>query len=105
MADPDSRNEWGLPTIDVTAEPMAAQLTQIDASHRKNDALPWVVLVAIVACSMGGAALGISVGARDRANEAERIAKQETRLQRLELDEIKVALQTQGIRVHEGSTP
>jgi hypothetical protein len=105
LADSDARNEWGLPQIEVTASPLSAQHTQIDASNRKNDALPWVVLVAIVACSMGGAALGLSIGSRDIANEAKRIADRETRLQRLELDEVKVALQTQGIKVHEGSTP
>jgi hypothetical protein len=104
-ADVDVRNEWGLPAIEVTAQERANQTTQIDASNRKNDALPWVVLVAIVACSMAGAAIGLSIGARDTANEAKRIADRETRLQRLELDEVKVALQTQGIEVHEGSTP
>jgi hypothetical protein len=105
LADVDTRNEWGLPQIEVNAQPLAAQHTQIDASNRKNDALPWVVLVAIFSCSMAGAAIGLSIGARDTANEAKRIADRETRLQRLELDEVKVALQTQGIKVHEGSTP
>lgn len=33
------------------------------------------------------------------------IAERESRLQRLEVDEMKVALQVQGIKVHEGSTP
>lgn len=105
IADPDSRNEWGLPRILVSAHPLAAQHTAIDNSNRKNDALPWVVLVAIVACSMAGASLGISIGARDDALEAKRIADRESRLQRLEIDELKVALQTQGLKVHEGSTP
>lgn len=105
LNDGDERNEYGLPAIEVTAHLGAAQSTQIDNSNRKNDALPWVVLVAIVSCSMAGAALGISIGARDDALEAKRIADRESRLQRLELDEVKVALQTQGIKVHEGSTP
>ena len=79
--------------------------TEIDNSQgkRTNDALPWVVIaiVATVACSMAGVALGLSIGSRDTANRAER----ETRLQRLEVDELKVALQVQGIKIHEGSTP
>jgi hypothetical protein len=95
------RNEFGLPPIEVTAHERANQTTQIDASNRKNDALPWVVLVAIVSCSLGGVGLGLGIGARDVANKAER----ESRLQRLEIDEMKVALQTQGIKIHEGSTP
>lgn len=33
------------------------------------------------------------------------IAERESRLQRLEIDEMKIALQVQGIKVHEGSTP
>lgn len=44
LSDDDSRNEWGLPLIEVTAQPLAAQHTQIDASNRKNDALPWVAI-------------------------------------------------------------
>lgn len=44
IADPDSRNEWGLPRILVNAHPMAAQHTEIDNSNRKNDALPWIAM-------------------------------------------------------------
>jgi hypothetical protein len=44
---------------------------------------------------------GISTYAAVKASIAER----ESRLQRLEVDEMKVALQVQGIKVHEGSTP
>lgn len=102
-AEADTRNEWGLPPVEVTAHERSNQTTVVDQSVNKT--LPWVVLVAIVACSLGGAALGLSIGARDTAVEAKRIADRETRLQRLELDEMKVALQTQGIKVHEGSTP
>jgi hypothetical protein len=77
--------------------------THIDNSQRRNDALPWVVIaiVATVACSMAGVSLGISIGARDAASIAER----ESRLQRLEVDELKIALQVQGIKVHEGVSP
>lgn len=53
-----------------------------------------VVLGVLVAIGFGvyGAILG-------------RIAERESRLQRLEVDEMKIALQVQGIKVHEGSTP
>lgn len=98
-AESDVRNDWGFPPIEVTAHERANQTTNVDQSVNKT--LPWVVLVAIVACSLGGAALGISIGSRDTANRAER----ETRLQRLEVDELKVALQVQGIKTHEGSKP
>lgn len=77
----------------------------VDQSRFKkiNDALPWVVIaiVATVACSISGVSLGLAIGSRDTANRAER----ESRLQRLEVDELKVALQVQGIKTHEGSTP
>jgi hypothetical protein len=74
---------------------------------RKNDALPWIVIaiVSVVACSMSGVALGLSIGARDDAIEAKRVAERETRLQRLEVDELKIALKMQGIETHEGSKP
>lgn len=103
VVDTDVRNKFGFPkalrnlsNLIRTTGPVTA-----DQSIGKNDALPWVVLVAIVACSLAGVGLGLSVGARDTANRAER----ESRLQRLEIDEMKVALQTQGIKIHEGSTP
>lgn len=105
---PDKRNRWGFPRgLRNTLRNLIRTRGHVtaDQSIGKNDALPWVVLVAIVACSMSGIGLGLSIGARDTANEAKRIADRETRLQRLELDEVKVALQTQGIKVHEGSTP
>jgi len=76
-------------------------------NKRTNDALPWVIIaiVAVVACSMSGIALGLSIGARDTANQAKYLAERETRLQRLEVDELKVALKVQGISTHEGSSP
>jgi hypothetical protein len=95
----EDRNAWGFPPVEVTAHERANQTTNVDQSVNKT--LPWVVLVAIVACSLGGAALGLSIGTRDTANRAER----ESRLQRLEIDEMKVALQVQGIKTHEGSSP
>jgi hypothetical protein len=98
-ADAEARNDWGFPPIEVTAHEKANQTTNVDQSVNKT--LPWVVLVAIVSCSLGGVGLGLGIGARDVANKAER----ESRLQRLEVDEMKVALQVQGIKIHEGSTP
>lgn len=98
-ADPERRNEFGFPPVAVTAHKRAAQTTNVDQSINKT--MPWVVLVAIVSCSLAGAGLGLSVGARDTANRAER----ESRLQRLEVDELKVALQVQGIKIHEGVKP
>lgn len=98
-AETDERNDWGFPPIEVTAHEKAYQTTNVDQSVNKT--LPWVVLVAIVSCSLGGVGLGLGIGARDVANKAER----ESRLQRLEVDEMKVALQVQGIKIHEGSTP
>lgn len=59
------------------------------------------VVVALLAIAGASLAVGLAIGARDDSHRAER----ETRLQRLELDEMKVALQTQGIKIHEGSTP
>ncbi len=98
-ADAEARNDWGFPPVEVTAHEKANQTTNVDQSVNKT--LPWVVLVAIVSCSLGGVGLGLGIGARDVANKAER----ESRLQRLEVDEMKVALQVQGIKIHEGSTP
>ena len=66
-----------------------------------NKPMPWLVLVGIIS----GIALGLAIGARDDALEAKRIAERETRLQRLEVDELKVALKMQGIETHEGSKP
>lgn len=60
-----------------------------------------LVVVVVLAIALASIALGLSIGARDVSNKAER----ESRLQRLEVDELKVALQTQGIKIHEGSTP
>lgn len=98
-AEPDDRNDYGFPPVEVTAHERANQTTKVE--QHINKPMPWIVLVAIVSCSLGGVGLGLGIGARDTANRAER----ETRLQRLEVDELKVALQVQGIKVHEGSTP
>jgi hypothetical protein len=96
--DDEERNDFGLPLVAADAQDNRGNFNQ---QVEINKALPWVVLVAIVSCSLAGVGLGLGIGARDTANRAER----ESRLQRLEIDEMKVALQTQGIKIHEGSTP
>jgi hypothetical protein len=70
----------------------SASVHVVHAMHPVVQAI--VVGVSITALGFGvyGAVLG-------------RIAERESRLQRLEVDEMKVALQVQGIKVHEGSTP
>lgn len=75
----------------------AASVIQIESNKLVG------VFVVLALLAVGGAALaiGLSIGARDTAKQSER----ESRLQRLEIDEMKVALQTQGIKIHEGSTP
>lgn len=103
IEDCELRDQFGNPPLAKIAgntAPITAQQS-IDNSRNKNDALPWVVLVAIVSCSMAGIGVGLAVGAKHEAAKAER----ETRLMRLEIDEMKVALKTQGIETHEGSTP
>lgn len=77
--------------------PQAASVIQIES----NKLVGLFVVVALLAIGVAAYALGLAVGARDDANEA----KKEARLQRLEVDEMKVALQVQGIKVHEGVTP
>ena len=70
----------------------SASVHVVHAMHPVVQAL--LVLGVLVAVGFGvyGAVLG-------------RIAERESRLQRLEVDEMKVALQVQGIKIHEGSTP
>lgn len=70
----------------------SASVHVVHAMHPVVQAL--LVLGVLVAVGLGvyGAVLG-------------RIAERESRLQRLEVDEMKVALQVQGIKTHEGSKP
>lgn len=75
----------------------SASVIQVES----NKLITSLVAVVVLAIGLAALALGLSIGARDMAAKAER----ESRLQRLEVDELKVALQTQGIEIHEGSTP
>lgn len=87
------------PTKLIAAEvgTQGASVIQVES----NKLVGLFVVVALLAVALSSIALGLSIGARDTSNRSER----ETRLQRLEVDEMKVALQTQGIKIHEGSTP
>lgn len=75
----------------------AASVIQVES----NKLVGVFVVVALLAIGVAFLALGLSIGARDTAKQSER----ESRLQRLEVDEMKVALQIQGIKTHEGSSP
>jgi hypothetical protein len=75
----------------------AASVVQIE-SHKLVGTL---IVLSVLAISLASVALGLSVGAKETAARSER----ESRLQRLETDELKVALQVQGIKTHEGSSP
>lgn len=63
--------------------------------HAMNPVVQAILVLGVIA------AIGISTYGAVKGGIAER----ESRLQRLEVDEMKVALQVQGIKVHEGSTP
>lgn len=79
--------------IDAYADRQSAQVIQVESSKL----LVPMMFITFIACLIGATALGISIGARDTANRAER----ESRLQRLETDELKVALKVQGLKTHE----
>jgi len=98
MSGPDTQS-WGDVPMGFHAESKerSAQVIQVESSKLL---LP-VIFIALIACLLSGAAIGLSVGARDTANNALKIAERETRLQRLETDELKVALKAQGIKIHE----
>lgn len=63
--------------------------------HAMNPVVQAILVLGVIA-AIGIATYGAVKGG---------IAERESRLQRLEVDEMKVALQVQGIKVHEGSTP
>jgi hypothetical protein len=70
----------------------SAAIHVVHAMHPVVQAIVVTVSIAALGFGVYGAVLG-------------RIAERESRLQRLEVDEMKVALQVQGIKIHEGSTP
>lgn len=63
--------------------------------HAMNPSVQAILIVVAIVTA------GLSTYAAVKSSIAER----ESRLQRLEVDEMKVALQVQGIKTHEGSTP
>lgn len=73
--------------------PQAASVVQIDS----NKLVAPLVFVATLAISLAAVSLGMAIGARDTASRAER----ESRLQRLETDELRAALSRAGIRTHD----
>lgn len=70
----------------------AASVVQIES----NKLVGLLVVVGLIAVLLASVALGLSIGARDLASKAER----ETRLQRLETDELRAALSRAGISTH-----
>lgn len=61
----ETRNEWGLPPVEVTAHERSNQTTQVDQSVRKNDALPWVFVAGVI----GACALGMAIANQGRIND------------------------------------
>src|SRR5690349_5598848 len=97
MSGPDTRplgDNW--PQIKVEGRGHSTS-SRVHNDNSTNKPMPWLVLCGIIS----GMSLGLAIGARDNGLKAER----ETRLMRLEVDELKVALQVQGIKIHEGSSP
>ena len=87
-----------LPQLSEQKGPISLTLT-IDKSVGKVAA--WVVGLIVAMAMLVGAGIVMSVWMIIAYGETER----EVRLQRLEVDELKVALQVQGIKTHEGSSP
>lgn len=77
--------------------PQAASVVQIES----NKLVAVMIVLAVIAISLASISLGLSIGAKETAARSER----EARLQRLETDELKVALSVQGIKTHEGFSP
>lgn len=70
----------------------SASVVQIE-SHKLVGTLIVLSVLAIALASIG---LGLSIGAKETATRAER----ESRLQRLETDELKAAVVRAGIKIH-----
>ena|SRR5687768_2574970 len=82
-------SSWLSPHVDR----QSASVIQIESGKLVHAAL----FIAFAALTLGGIGLGLSISARDTAARAER----ESRLQRLEVDELRAALARAGIRVHD----
>ncbi len=104
--EPEKRNSYGLPSI-----PHNSGNVYSPVDNSVNKSLPWMVLIAVVSCSMAGFAIALSIGARDVALRAEKTARdqddnldkkvlREARLLQLEIDEQGAALNRAGISLH-----
>lgn len=86
------------PRIDMYASPYVTERSASVIQIESNKLMPWLFLV----CMLSGVSIGLSALAVNLANKAER----ESRLQRLETDEMKVALSIHGISTHQdGDSP
>lgn len=83
------------PTVHAspTVGAQGASVIQVES----NKLVGLLVVIGVLSILVGAVALGLSVGARDMASKAER----ESRLQRLETDELRAALSRAGIRTHD----
>ncbi len=80
---------WLSPHVDR----QSASVIQIESGKLVHAAL----IIAFVGIALAGIGLGLSISARDTATRAER----ESRLQRLETDELRAALSRAGIKTHD----
>lgn len=71
----------------------SASVIQIESGKLVHAAL----IIAFIGLTLAGIGVGLSIGARDTAQRAER----ESRLQRLEVDELRAAIARAGISTHE----
>lgn len=110
MSDYDPR--W--PSVGANVSGQGAQVIQIES----NKAVPIAVAIVAVALTLAALAFGFAVGAKDQAlNTEARMARElarmeqlmlrdqqridrETRLQRLETDELKAAFLNAGLKTH-----
>lgn len=84
MEDCEMRNGFGYPNTRIDAN-TAPVTQQVDQSYRKNDALPWVVLVALVAALALGVGIGALAGYHALSNRVEnRIRESDERSARAE---------------------
>jgi uncharacterized protein HemX len=93
VSEPNSRSQTSTRTEDdhSTSSPKA----QVHIVYAMSETIQAILVLGVI--------LAIGLGTYGAVKGS--IAERESRLQRLEVDEMKVALQVQGIKVHEGSTP
>ncbi len=89
------------PLPGIHANDRSSISSNIRNDNSVNKTMPWIALAMLVS----GVAMGLSIGARDTSLEAKRIADRETRLLRLQLDDLRTTLKAQGIKIHDQETP